>query len=316
MSKKRICITGSNGFIGGSLARHLEKLGHPVFRWNRHKPGDLGKSQIIVHLASRVHHTKSDQNLALEKYIKDNTELTVRLLEAAIQQNVKKFVFISTVKVVGETPGYFDLESPCIPADAYGISKLKAESKIEALIKRYPALECIILRLPMVYGPGNKGNMLSLLKAAANKIPLPLASAAGKRSIIGIKNAIDAICVIIEDTRLDRSKYRQYFIHDAKDITSAQLYSMIFQRMHAASGLFWFPELMLRLGGKFGSRIGAILKRDIPLNVATVSRLFDEYRFASHLFENDYLWKPPYTTKDGIQETVEWYLHERSGNAS
>jgi UDP-glucose 4-epimerase len=164
----------------------------------------------------------------------------------------------------------------------------------------------------MVYGENNKGNMLPLLKAASKKIPLPLSAAKGKRSMIYVGNILSAILKIIQDNSSLRKPIQTYFLNDGFDLTSAELYSSIYQSMHGKPGLFYVPEFLFRLMGKMGPGLEFLIKRKFPISSDVISRLFDEYRFSSKAFTNEYNWQPPYTPKQGIEKMVNWYLKKES----
>ncbi len=306
--KERICITGSSGFIGRSLCNYLQKHDKEIFRWDRFNPTDLSGCKSIVHLAARVHQMDDKADDPESEFRAGNRDLTVNLARQAIKQRVEKFVHISSVKVVGEKPGSYDLNDSCRPTDPYGISKKEAEDELGRMFEGITCAKCIVVRLPMVYGPGNKGNMLSLLKAASRKLFLPLGLARAKRSVIGVKNVCDAILTILNDESLNRPELQAYFLSDGKDLSVRELYSMIFKNMHNGTGVFPFPEAIFRFLGGAGSILGSALKKKLPLNRDIVSRLFDEYCFSSSAFCSDYGWSPIVTPEKGIKDTVDWYL--------
>jgi nucleoside-diphosphate-sugar epimerase len=307
----KVCITGAGGFIGSYLCKTLEAQNIDIFRWSVKKPDDLGECNILVHLAARAHQMKDAAKDPIEEYRKTNRDLTFQLARTALKTNVQKFIFISTVKVVGEKPGIYDLESQCDPSDPYGISKKEAEDGLKELFINQSTIKCIILRLPLVYGPGNKGNMLTLLKAAEKRIPLPLASVKNQRSMISVSNVCDAIITAINDAKLNRSQFRTYFLTDGRDLTSGELYSTIYHSLNGKKGIFAFLLSLLEFTGTAGSFLEYIFGKKIPLNRETISRLLDEYKFDSVEFQNDYNWLPPVLPEDSIQETVQWFLMEK-----
>jgi len=311
INNNQVCLTGASGFIGSQLSPFLNKNSIPCFHWDRSNPLNFNQSSILVHLAGRAHRMKDSSEDPSTAFRKVNRDLTISLATQAIKQKLKKFVFISSVKVIGENPGNYDLKSACFPKEPYGISKWEAEQELENLFSNQTDTQCIILRLPMVYGEKNKGNMLPLLKAASKKICLPLSAAKGKRSMIYVGNILSAILNIAQDKKHNRKSFQTYFLNDGSDLTSAELYSLIYQSMHEKSGLFYFPERLFRLSGNIGSGLEHVLKRKLPISKNVVSRLFDEYRFKSKKFNNDYNWQPPFTPNQGIKNTVNWYLDSR-----
>ena len=305
---EKVCITGSGGFIGGHLVEYLLSKKVNVCTWSRNDPMMFNGSTSIVHLAGRAHRmTESSQNLVNE-YKRDNTDLTEKIAKKALQQGIKRFVFISTVKAIGEQPGKYRIEQTGNPTDPYGISKKEAERKLISIFNSQSEALCIIIRLPMVYGPGNKGNMLSLLKAARKKIPLPLQAIDAKRSMIYVKNVCDAIYTVLNSTDSNRPAAQTFYISDGTDISSQELYSQIFKEMNGSHGTFYVPEKIIKFGGILGSGLEKLINKNVPLNLGTVSRLIDEFRFETTEFSKDYGWDPPFSTETGIKSTVEWYL--------
>ena len=358
-------ITGANGFIGLALTEEMTSIGLPVKTIIRNKVSKtllesftkdvfcgsieeyletetaLSGVASVVHLAARVHKMNETEMAALSEARKTNRDLTIKLARSSLASGVKKFIFISTVKVMGETlrsevggrrseegktkvrsevgdengnyegkgkkedlkdfgdSGVFTENDACQPDDAYGISKWEAEQELCELFAGQSNAQCIILRLPMVYGPGNKGNMLAFLKAASKKVPLPLRAVRGKRSMIYVMSLCDAILKIIKDETLNRPVLQTYFINDGVDMTSGDLYSLIYQACNNKDGIFSMPEGLFRIGGKIGSFFEKLCRKKLPLNEGVISRLFDEYRFSSKAFCKDYNWKPPYTPVEG-----------------
>lgn len=303
-----VCITGSSGFIGNQLSSYFLKKTIDCFHWDRSDPINFNQSSILIHLAGRAHKMKDSYLDPIHDFRAVNRDLTISLAKNALDAGLKKFIFISTVKVIGAKPGQYNLQSPQLPKEPYGISKLEAELELEKLFSNQTNTQCIILRLPMVYGENNKGNMLPLLKAASKKIPLPLSAVNGKRSMIYVGNVLSAVLRVIQDKRPYRKSFQIYFLNDGVDLTSAELYSSIYQSMHNKSGLYFFPEFLFRFGGAIGSGIESFLNKKLPISKDIVSRLFDEYRFSSKTFCQDYNWVPTFTPKQGIENTVNWYL--------
>lgn len=274
---------------------------------NRHLPNLIDNSDTIIHLAGRAHHLKEASDDPLRDYRKANRDLTLNLARLALETKVKKFIYTSSVKVIGDKPGSYNEDDRPMPEDSYGISKIEAEQGLRELFENQSSTQCIIIRPPLIYGPRNKGNILSLIKIASKKMYLPLKNARGRRSMLYIGNLCDAILNIIQDKSTNRPSVQTYFLTDAKDVTSSKLYSYIFQAMHNKEGVFPTPELIFRLGGKAGAVLEKLTGVNLPLNQRVVSRLFDEYRFSNQKFCDDYKWSPPYTISQGIQNTVEWY---------
>jgi nucleoside-diphosphate-sugar epimerase len=241
-----------------------------------------------------------------------NLNLTISLAKESRKQGVKKFVFLSSVKIVGEKPGINNEKIQPEPTDPYVISKRETEQELRELFSQQTNTQCIILRLPKVYGENNKGNMLSLLNAASEKIPLPLAAARGKRNMVYVKNFTSALLRIMQDKTNDRPTVQTYFLSDGLDMTSGELYSSIYQCMNSKRGVINLPEYLFRIGGKIGSGFNSWFNVKLPISNEIISRLFDEYRFSSKEFCQDYGWAPPFKPEGRIKNTVIWYLKDRA----
>jgi nucleoside-diphosphate-sugar epimerase len=312
-----IYLTGADGFIGSFFREKCNTL--PICSIPRsvvcggENLRGLKKGSVLVHLAARVHVMKETAETPLDEFRKINTDLTFRIAKEAIQCGVRKFIFLSSVSVFGRLKGGFIADTlPPVPDDPYGLSKFEAEQGLSELFKNQTTSQCIILRSPMIYGPGNKGNMLPLLRASSKRLQLPLGKTKGQRSLLYVANLCAALVKIINDETLDRPAVQTYFLSDGQDITSGELYSGIFREMHGKSGVFPVPEKVLRLAGKAGAVVEKTMGRSLPINNRVLSRLFDEYRFSNQKFCADYGWSPPYTVKEGIKDTVEWYLDRES----
>jgi nucleoside-diphosphate-sugar epimerase len=306
IQNKKIFITGATGFIGGHLFSELldfksiltlyclpdEKL--PLVKGiNIIYSLDIFKQRVdyVVHLAARVHQMNENINDSLNLYKKVNVDFALDVAKKAIENGVKKFIFISSVKVYGNKPGFYSEDDVPRPDDPYGVSKYEAEQRLIELFARNKHSKLIILRLPMVYGPGNKGNMLALLKYAKKKIPLPLKAANKKRSFVYVKNVVSAIIRCLEkDIDSERTIYN---LADENEYSSNELYSALSLVMVKRKLSFYFPVIVLRFLSIFSKKFRGIYLR-----------LFEEYRFSKREFYKDYDWKPPFEFNEAIKETV------------
>jgi nucleoside-diphosphate-sugar epimerase len=253
----------------------------------------------VIHCAARVHNMQQTSNDELDSYRAINRDLTTEFAKNSLENGVKTFVFISTVKVMGDfdrTDKILTEEDESKPTDSYGISKYEAEIELKQLFANQTKTRCVILRLPMVYGPGNKGNMLFLLKAASKAICLPLKTVKGKRSLVYVGNVCAAIIKIIHGDNDNVSSIETFFITDGMDYTSGELYNVIYREMKGKEGVFTIPLSLLKIPACFNGKARKIL-----------SRLLDDYRFSSEKLQKEYKWVPPYSIKEGIAETVKWY---------
>jgi len=325
--KKKIFITGGTGFIGRALTRELKahsiKFGLSAdssasiipkefqrIELEKLQPADIKNYDAVVHLAGRVHRINENLSDSLTKYRKSNLDLTLRLGKISLEAGVKKFIFASSVKAGNCEGKQADgVQTGIIKHadDYYSLSKLEAEYALENIFTNELYSKCLVFRLPLVYGAGVKGNVLRLLTMAAKGNRLPLKAANGKRSMLYVRNLCDAFLKVIEDGTSDKSHFIRYYLTDGDDLTSNELYSMIYKKYWRSNGTFYLPETILRLAGSLCSGFEKVTGKNLTINNEAVSRLFDEYRFSSKAFSDDYNWKPPYTPEEGITDTVKWF---------
>jgi UDP-glucose 4-epimerase len=313
LNQPPIYLTGASGFLGQTIQSYAASsfriipLGAQGLLDHIHSLS-FESGATVVHLAARVHVMRETAADPLVEFRRSNRDLTLALAERALDQGVAKFVFISSLAVFGRFRGGFvgDTEPPC-PTDPYGLSKWEAEQGLARLFQGQRRSRCIVLRLPMVYGPGNKGNMLPLLSAAAKRVPLPLGCTHGKRSMAFSGNVAHAILRVIQDEVPERPSFSTYFLNDGEDLTSGELYRLISKNYHGNLGVFPFPGAVLKAGGWLGTVLEKITHKRLALNSASVSQLLQEYRFSSEHFCHDYHWTPPFSPAEGIRQTVDWH---------
>lgn len=294
----KVLITGPDGFVGTQLVNSLKKdfelilasqkdLGDftPEMNWTEH----LRVVDAVIHLAARVHIMNDTSSDPQKEYDYINFEVTKNLATQAAEHGIKKFIFISTVKVNGEgqTIPYTEKDSPH-PEDAYSKSKYKAELVLKELAEKYPQTSFITLRPPLIYGVGVKANFLNLAKAVQKRIPLPLKNVEGKRSLLFVGNLIAAITTILKSQRQESATY---LLSDGEDVTSGELVSKVSRALRVTDLSFSLPKgslkLLLTLLGKKGF----------------YQRLTQPLCVDSSQFQNDYSWKPPYTLEQGLSQT-------------
>lgn len=296
--KRRTLVTGANGFIGHNLCAFLKENGYFVRGAVRHNvyniPGvdeyiqivDINEStdwakalqdvDFVVHLAGRAHvmrEQKSDPCV----YHRVNVLGTKRLAEQAAENRVKRFIFISSVKADGK--------------DSYGMSKLEAE-RVLSKIAVETCMEVVIIRLPLVYGPGVKANFLGLLKLLDSAIPLPLSSINNLRSFIYVGNLVDAIVACINHPS---AAGQTYMVSDGEDVSTPELVRKVAAALGWPARLFPFRPFLLRFVGRL------LRKSDV------IERLIGSLVIDSSKIQRELGWKPPYTMDEGLKETAKWY---------
>jgi nucleoside-diphosphate-sugar epimerase len=254
--------------VGSPLVRLLSSQGHQVIGAVRASPpfgesfsgmvlkvvGDIHGSldwmpyltgvDAVVHLANRAHVMHESDTNPLALYRSVNTEGTLQLARQAAAAGVKRFIFISSVKVNGEStlPGQrFFPVSEYIPTDPYGLSKYQAEQGLRELSLR-AGMEVVIIRPPLIYGPGVKANFLKMMRWVEKGIPLPLGSITNQRSLLGIDNLLDFIGVCLTHPK---AAGQTFLISDDHGVSTTELLKEIARAMHRSSCLLPIPLFVL-----------------------------------------------------------------------
>ena len=303
----KILVTGAAGFIGRALCGHLSALNHSVFPVVRSVSGmeaeivagnigtssnwiaALGTCDAVVHLAARVHVMDDDAQDPLALYRATNTEVTLNLARQAAHAGVKRFVFISTIKVNGEgrDSPYGETDAPA-PADAYAISKWEAEQGL-LRIAADTGLEVVILRPPLVYGPGVKANFLRLMQLVKKGWPLPLAAIRNRRSFLYLGNFVDAIRLCVEHPA---AAGQTFLLDDGQAVSTPELVRAVAHALDRPAHLLAVPVKVLEFAGTlFGKR-------------AAVARLTGSLWVDSSLIRSRLGWTPPYSMEAGLAATV------------
>ncbi len=252
----------------------------------------LAGIDTVVHLAARVHVMDDSSLDPITEYRKVNVEGTKCLAIAAAKAGVKRFVFISSVKVNGEgRAAAYTEDDEEAPEDSYGVSKWEAEQELHK-ISDTTGIEVVILRPPLVYGPGVKANFLRLFKIVERGIPLPLSSIKNRRSFIYLGNLIDAIITCIVHPG---AAGHTFLVGDEENISTPGLIRQIALAMEKPTLLFPIPPFLMRLTGKLLGKSAAI------------DRLLGSLTIDSTRVRKELEWKPPYKMEQGIRETAKWY---------
>jgi nucleoside-diphosphate-sugar epimerase len=218
---------------------------------------------------------------------------TLQLARQAVQCGVKRMVFISSIKVNGEA-GEFTPSSIPNPMDPYGISKYEAEQQLLEFSQQ-SGLEVVVLRPPLVYGPGVKANFLKLLGAVARGIPLPFGAVHNKRSLVFVGNLASAISTCLEHPR---AAGRVYMVSDNADVSTAQLIQEMAQALCRKANLLGIsPWLIESLAALLGKR-------------AAAQRLLGDLTVSPQALCEELDWNPPFSIQAGMKETADWYMQQ------
>jgi nucleoside-diphosphate-sugar epimerase len=298
--------------VGGALCAHLAARGLRVRRAMRALPapvpgdsiavGEIGPDtdwdaalrdvNAVVHLAARVHTLRETAADPLAEYRRVNLDGTRRLAAAAARQGVSRLVFVSTSKVNGEASArpFTESDSPR-PEDAYARSKWEAEQAL-AHIGRETGLEHVILRPPLVYGPGVGANFGRLMRWVVRGVPLPLGAVDNRRSLLYLGNLVDAIRVCLDHPA---AAERTYLVSDGEDVSTPELVRRIAGALGVAPRLFPVPVSMLRLAAS------AIGRRQ------EIERLVGSLQVDSAAIRRELGWSAPATMREGLTETARWF---------
>lgn len=306
----KVLVTGSNGFVGQHLCEVLTRSGFDVVRAVRNPApgavavgsicGDTDWSEalqgvdVVVHAAARVHMLNDASVDPMTEFQTVNVEGTLNLAQQAARSGVSRFIFLSSIAVHGLTSGghpFSALDSPN-PHDAYGYSKFEAEKGL-VRISSETGMEQVIIRPPLVYGPGVGANFLRLMKLAASGLPLPLGGVRNLRSPVFVGNLCDLVQTCLTHPA---AANRIFLVSDDRDISTPDLLRSLAGKMGRPIRLFRVPASWLRLAGMVTGRSGEI------------ARVCGSLRLDISLTKQVLGWRPPFTMDAGLELTVKDYL--------
>ena len=262
----KILITGQNGFIGKALFNLLQQQGHQVRgtvrSWQKIEQGkdivavgdidsttdwssSLAGVEVVVHLANRAHILNDHTENPLSIFRQVNVAGTIQLAKQAVKFGVKRFVFVSSIKVNGESTDKhpFKENDKPNPQDPYSISKLEAEYALHEISAK-SSMEIVIIRPPLVYGQGVKGNFERLSRLVESGIPLPFASIENKRSLISLENLVQILAKSINHPDVPG---RTLLVSDKEDISTLELIKKIAISIDKPARVFYFPPVLLKI---------------------------------------------------------------------
>ncbi len=314
MMPSRVLVTGATGFVGRAVVERLVRDGSPVTASVRRKSStrtgvrevqvaDLGPAtdwtaaleecDVVVHCAARVHVMNETATDPLAAHRNANVEGTLSLAKQAAAAGVRRFIFISSIKVNGEGTAlgkpYRASDRPA-PVDPYGISKFEAEQALQAL-SATSAIELVIIRPPLVYGPGVKANFLSMVRWVARGLPLPFGEANGnRRSYVALVNLVDLIVTCLKHPD---AVGQVFLVSDGEDLSTGELLRRTARALGVSSRLLPVPLSVLAFSAR------AIGRRDLW------QRLGGTLQVDSGPTRERLSWNPPITVDAGLRAVVE-----------
>ena len=315
----KILVTGANGFIGTQLTETLANSGHQVRNTARSiAPNNPITSEMItcdlesadnldhlttgcdaiVHLAGRAHVMSDDPATSESLYLSANVDVTRRLAQSAARTGVKRMILMSSVKVNGEST---TIDSPFTsqdipnPQDPYGRSKTQAEQTLWDVAST-SGLEGVVIRPPLVYGPGVRANFASLIGIVNRGIPLPLGSIHNKRSFVSVDNLIDCIETTLQTPNAGG---QTFLVSDGQDLSTPELIRAIASSLHKSPMLIPIPTALLKLAATTAGKRNAY------------DRLCGSLTVDIALTKQKLSWTPPFTVQDSLQRTVDAFMKSK-----
>lgn len=316
----RILLTGATGFLGRALLKELLYREHEVTAAVRHASPvvkglrsypivDIGGTtdwlpalqgiEVVVHAAARVHVVRERHPDPLAEYRHVNVDGTLRLARQAVASGVRRFVFISSIKVNGESTllgkPFLAGDVPA-PEDPYGVSKLEAEQGLMRLADE-AGMELVIIRPPLVYGPGVKANFLSMMRWLHKGVPLPFGAIHNRRSLVALDNLVDLIVTCIEH---HAAANQAFLVSDGEDLSTSEL----LRRMGAVLGrparLLPVPSWLLQAGAAaLGKQaLSQRLCGSLQVDIGKTRELLG--------------WTPPLSIDEALRKTAKHFLEQQS----
>jgi nucleoside-diphosphate-sugar epimerase len=314
----KVLITGASGFVGAALMHRLAKdPGFEIVAAVRQVGADhrsntkfvriediapatdwshaLAGVKVVIHTAARVHVMRDAAADPLAEFRRVNVEGTLSLARQAAVAGVQRFVFISSIKVNGEGTcagrPYLADDKPA-PSDPYGVSKAEAERGLRALAAE-TGMELVIIRPTLVYGPGVKGNFLSMMQWLNRGVPLPLGALRNKRSLVALDNLVDLIVTCVEHPA---AANQIFLVSDDEDVSTTELLQRMSEALGKPARLLSLPAWLLTTGALvLGKRdLSQRLCGSLQVDISKTKNLLD--------------WSPPVSVNEGLRAAAQYFL--------
>ncbi|MEC4747380.1 SDR family oxidoreductase [Methylomicrobium sp. Wu6] len=315
----KLLVTGANGFIGrllcaalinrqGSVKAAARNAGEAAPNIDTIAVGNIDGStdwsmalqgiEVVIHLAARAHIMRDTAADPLAEFRKVNVDGTLNLAGQALQASVKRFIFISSIKVNGEatSPGRpFHADDAPTPEDAYGLSKREAEDGLRELCAD-STMEFVIIRPPLVYGPGVKGNFFSMMRWLDKGIPLPFASIQNRRSLVAADNLVDLIITCIGHPM---AANQIFLAGDGEDLSTPELLKRTAAALGKRARLLPVPTALLAFAARCLGKTAAVQKLcgSLQVNIQKTRSMLG--------------WRPPVGVDQALRASAEHYLGVR-----
>ena len=280
----KIVLTGGSGFLGRHILENSSfsnalvigrtpPANHPYFQKVSFEKKDemacvLENKDIVVHTAARVHVMNDTVENPLDEYRSVNSVATLNLAKQAAIAGVKRFIYISSIKVLGEKTerGFaFKADDPFNPQDSYSVSKMEAEIGLKAIGEVY-GMEIVIIRPPLIYGKRVKGNFRNLMKLVKMGVPIPLGAIQNKRSLVSVYNLVDLLVICLAH---ENAKNQTFLVSDGDDMSTPSLFAKLAEAGGYKPFIFSLPLVLLSVFfqtiGKLGiyDRLSSSMQVDI-----------------------------------------------------
>jgi nucleoside-diphosphate-sugar epimerase len=321
----RVLVTGANGFIGRHLVTRLQREGHRVRAMVRGLPsapafpsgvevvaGDVCDPQsmkdamagceVVFHLAGKVH-ALGERSSDGTAYQVVNVEGMRHALDGAVSAGARRFVLFSSVKAMGEdTAGCADESCPPDPRTPYGRSKLQAEQVVEECGRR-TGMQTVCLRLPMVYGPGQKGNLIRMIAAIDRGIFPPLAEFGNRRSLVHVSNVVQAAMLAATHSAARGC----YLVTDSQAHSTRELYEMICRALDRPVSRWHVPDIVLTVLGHLGDLAGRLMGRRASFDSDALGKLTGSAWYSSARIARELGYAPGISFEEALPEMIAQY---------
>ena len=321
-SKMNVMVTGATGFVGRKLVAELLDKNYLVncalrksvvetdnlsvckcfalgdFNTATHWENALVGVNTVIHLAARVHVMQETEKDPLKRFREANVDTTLCLAKEAINAGVRRFIYISSIKVNGEYTDaipFRETDKPN-PQDPYAQSKYEAEVGLNRLAQE-TGLEVVIIRPVLVYGPGVKGNFYRLMQLVTKGVPLPFAKTDNKRSMVYLDNLVD---LIIQCISHPAAAGETFLASDGDDVSTERLVSILNEMMGRTPRLFRLSDSLLKL------------MMWVPKFRHLIDRLYGSLQVNNQKARELLNWHPPKSVREGMNESVKWYLKAKA----